>query len=311
MVIETYTLKIDGKEIENINILHISFADAAGVKSDKLTLKVRPDFPKPKPAAKVELIFKRYKNDELITKLDAGLFHVQTVTRTNNKHLSITATGVEFSAKQKEKVSFHYKETKLSNILKVVAKRLDHALKFKTDDLDIKSLNQTNETDLNFLERLAKDYNCLFSIKNDVIYFVNKDNKDLPENIVNVATCSTSTIKHSSKTYYKSCIASWHDKDLAKTITVSVFAGTPVLKIKGAYKTKQEAELKAKAKLLDTNKGIIKGSFSTRGEAIYAGTKVKLIETYKDEDNGVFSVLTCNHTYSDSTGWNVSIEVEN
>ena len=293
------------------DILSISFNDKAGSKSDKVTLTVKPDFVRPAPNTKIELEFKTFKDDKVITSLDCGLFHIQTVTRINNKSLSITATGVEFNEKQKDKISYHYVDTKLSNIVKIVAKRLGHDTNFKTDDLTIKSLHQTNETDINFLERLADDYNVLFSIKNDVLYFVNKDDATLPKNTIDINKCSSSSIKHSSKTYYNSCVASWHDLDAGKLVSVTVESGTPVLKIKGAYKDTTEAKLKAKAKLLQTNKGIIKGSFSSRGLSLYAGTKVNLINTYNNEDDAVYSVESCNHTWSATSGWVSNVEIEN
>jgi phage protein D len=311
MVSDIIELKINGNGVPASDILSLSFNDAIGSKSDKVSLKVIPTFVRPAPNDKIELIFKTFKDDELITSLDCGLFHVQTVTRSNNLSLSITATGVEFNEKQKDRISRHYADTKLSNIINIVAKRLGHDTKFKTDDLTIKSLNQTNETDINFLERLADDYNVLFSIKNDVLYFVNKDDATLPKNTVDINKCASCSIKHSSKTYYNSCKASWFDKDAGKLISVSIFDGTPVLKIKGSYKDKSEAKAKAKAKLLQTNKGIIRGSFSSRGLSLYAGTKVEIINTYKNEDDAVYSVQSCNHTWSATSGWVTGVEIEN
>lgn len=311
MVVDTIDLKIDGKSIEIKNILSLSFYDEAGVKSDKVTFSVMPDFPKPPPNAKLELIFKTLYKDEIIEELDCGLFHVQAVTRNDNKALSITATGVEFNEKQKNKLSHHYVDTKLSSIVKIVADRLGHKTKFQTTDVSIKSLNQTNETDINFLERIAKDYNVLFSIKNDFIYFVNKDDDALPVTKIDISKCSSSSMKHSTKEYYKSCEASWHDIDKAKIIKVTVGDGAPLVKIRSSYKDEADAKIKAEAKLKSINKGTVKGSLSLKGINVYAGTKLELFNTYKGEDDGVFSVENCTHSYSRNGGWNCSLEIEN
>jgi len=273
-------------------------------------LKVFPDFAKPAPDSKMEVIFKTLQKDEVIEKLECGLFHVQAVTRTDNQALSITATGVQFNEKQKEKLSHHYVDTKLSSIVNLVADRLGHKVKFQTVDPQIKSLNQTNESDINFLERIAKDYNVLFSIKNDIIYFVNKNDDALPISKIDVSSCSSSSIKHSTKTYYKSCEASFHSVDEAKILKVTVGDGTPVIKIKSAYKDKLDAKIKAQAKLDAINKGIVKGSLSLKGKSVYAGTKVELFNTYEGEDDGVFSVESCTHNWN-SRGWTTNLEVEN
>ena len=311
MVVDKIELKIDGQSIDIKNILSLSFNDSAGVKSDKVTLKVMPNFAKPAPSTKLELIFQTFKNDEMIEELNCGLFHVQTVTRTNNKALSITATGVEFNAVQKEKISHHYVDTKLSNIVDIVAGRLGHKVKFESADPQIKSLNQTNESDINFLERISKNYNVLFSIKNDFIYFVNKDDEGLPVSKIDVSLCSSSSLKHSTKTYYKSCEASFHSIDEAKILKVTVGDGEPVIKIQNAYKDEDDAKLKAKAKLDSINKGTVKGSLSLKGVGVYAGTKVELFNTYEGEDDGVFSVESCSHSYSRNGSWTTNIELEN
>ena len=118
MVKSTVDLVIGGELVKVENILSISFDDQAGVKSDKVSIKVVPNFKRPKPNTKLEVTFKSFnKNDELVEELKCGLFHTQTVTRSNNKSLSFTATGVEFNDKQKDKLSHHYKDTKLSNII--------------------------------------------------------------------------------------------------------------------------------------------------------------------------------------------------
>jgi len=311
MVNDMIELSIGGKSVKIEDILSLNFSDSAGVKSDKVSLKVMPYFPKPAPSTKLELTFKALKNGSELESLECGLFHVQTVTRSNTKDLSFSATGVEFNEKQKKKISYHYQKTKLSSIIDIVAGRLGHKVKFEADDIDIKSLNQTNESDINFLDRLSKTYNCMFSIKNDYIYFVNKDDGSLPVTKIDVSKCSSSSLKHSTKTYYKSCEASWHDTDSAKIKKVTFGDGKPVLKMRGTYIDEDDALVKAKSKLKSVNKGTVSGSLSLKGINVYAGTKVELVNTYMGEDDGVYSVVSCNHSYSRNSGWNCSIEIEN
>jgi len=311
VISDVIELMIDGKIVETQSINSISFSDADGVKSDNITFSVMPHFPKPRPSEKIELIFKTLNDNNVVDKLDCGLFHVQTVTRTNNKSLSITATGVEFNEKQKEKLSHHYVNTKLSSIIKIVGDRLGHDIKFKSVDPTIKSLNQTNETDIHFLERISKDYNVLFSIKNDIVYFVNKEDKTLPITTIDITKCSSSSLKHSTKTYYKSCEATWHDLNTGETKKVTIGDGTPVIKINSTYKDEADARVKAKAKLDAINRGTVTGSLSLKGCSVYAGTKVNLINTYNNEDDGVFSIVSCNHSWSRGSGWNCSLELEN
>ncbi|MBL0702568.1 MAG: hypothetical protein JJV95_01110 [Sulfurospirillum sp.] len=314
MVNHAVALKINNEMIKIDNILSVTFNDVAGSKSDRVTVKVVPTFKRPKPSTKLELIFVRLNNNKVVESLECGLFHIQTITRANNQDLSFTATGVEFNDKQKNKLSHHYKDAKLSNIVDIVADRLGHKVKFKTVNPMITSLNQTEETDINFLERLANDYNVLFSIKNDIIYFINKNDDSLPTFTVEAPLCKSISIKHSSKTYYKSALSSYWDIRDGEFKNVTVGKGSPVLKIKYNSKTYQDEadiKIKAQAKLDQSSKGLVQGSFSTSGMKIYAGTRANLLNTFNNEDDGIYSCESCTHTWSRGGGWVSSVEIEN
>ena len=151
--------------------------------------------------------------------------------------------------------------------------------------------------------------NCLFSrIKLFLFYFYLNS---LPNVNIDISTCSTSTLKHTSKKHYSSCTASWHIVDTAKSTSVTVGEGDPSYEMHGSFKDAKEATVKAQAKLLDLNKGTIQGSFSSRPIAIYAGTKVNLTNTYKNEDDGIYSVKSCTHTWANGKSWTVLAEIEN
>ncbi len=313
MVDDIVELTIAGAKVELKDIIKVQFTDHIGSKSDKIVIETVPAYPRPAPEAPCELTFKTLKDGSLIAQHEAGLFHVETTTRTNNRKLTISATGVKFNQPKKVKLSHHYQKTMLSGVVGIVAGRLGHSMKFDTPDVFLKSLYQTNESDVNFLERIAKDYNVLFSIKNDILYFVNKDDGSLPKATVDVTKCEDGSLslKHTTKTHYKSCEASWYVLDERERKKVTVGGGTPVFKMKGHYKTEEEAKTKAKAKLYDINKGTVKGSFSNRGLPLYAGSKVTLTGTYMGEDDGVYSAQTCTHTWTQANGWKTQLEVEN
>jgi phage protein D len=310
MVSYDFDLKIDGKKVDSSLISSLSFKDEIGYKSDVVTVDTLPNFTRPKPNSKVELILRTLKNDEILEELECGLFHVQTVTRKNNNSLSFSATAIEFSDAQKIKESKHYENIKLSSLIEIIGQKLGHKVVFDSDDLTIKSINQTNESALNFLQRLAEDYHTIFSIKNDYLYFVSRDSKTLPQLSLDLNMFISSSIKHSSKTYYQSCEATWHDKDKAVSKVEVVGSGKPQLKISGSYQSVEEARVKARARLALTNKGTVKASISMRGKSIYAGTKLSIKNTYNNEDDGVYSVVSCSHKYSRSGGWTVDVEME-
>jgi len=305
MVKEWYILLIDGSVVNNAQ--NITFEDSAGTKSDRVVISLPPNTVRPKPYAEIQLSLFNSLGDVL----KCGTFYVQSVTRVNNKSLTITATGVKFNQDQKKKKSYHYQNTKLSSIVNLVAKRLKCKVKFTAQDTKIESLYQTNESDINFLYRLAEEYNALFSIKNNYVYFVSRLDNSLPVTIIDATKASNINITHSARTFYKSAEATYYNAKKAKNEKVKVGSGEPTLQIKGAFKNKQDAQIKAKRKLEAVQTGTVNGYLTHKGLKVYAGTMLQLINTYNNEDDKKFYIKHCTHTFSRSSGWVVDIEFEN
>jgi phage protein D len=170
---------------------------------------------------------------------------------------------------------------------------------------------------MHFLNRLAKDYNAIFNIKNDTLYFMqkikeNKKNESLPSCVIDVNKCNDISIEHSNKTMYNSCEVSWHDTKENKSFTkiVPTNGSAPILKFKGSFQTEAEAIEKAKAKLQKANQGLIKGSLSNMGQVVYAGATLTLKNSI-DDDNESYQITTVRHTVNKQSGWVTSIDFEN
>jgi len=303
------TLTIDGVQYYEDKVLQATFTDKAGTKSDRLSISLMPDVPKP-PAGSI-IKFELF--NDLNQYMNCGLFHVQSITRGQNKALSFTATGVEFSTTQKVKRSQHYQDTKLSSIVNIVAERLGHEVKFKTEDIEIISLYQTDETDIQFLDRISEDYDVLFSVKNEILFFVNKEDNDNPLYEVDVEgrECLDITVKTSTKKLYKSCKVEYYDKKLAMWIPQDTGTEQPQLRVKCEAKTEAEALAKGKSKLAQSQRGTVSGNLTAIGQELYAGTRLGLFNTYNYEDDGEYSIETARHTYSRERGWVVDVEFEN
>lgn len=308
MVIKSWCdLTIDGRVYFENEVMSVTFTDKAGTQSDQLSVTLLPTIARPKAGAKVTCIF----YNDLGQILDCGIFYVQSSTRSNNKDLIFSATGVEFNKKQKEKISQNYENTHLKDIVELVAQRLGQELKFQTQDQLVESIYQTDETDIHFLDRLSMQYDVLFSIKSDIIYFVNKGDTALPSYVINAEKCSSISVKYSIKKQYKSCEISYYDRKIAEYVKVNIESGLPVLKVKCPCKTKEEAELKGKARLARTQRGTVSGNLTSVGQEMYAGTKLQLINTYNREDDGFYSIESASHRYNANTGWVVSVDFEN
>lgn len=305
-----FKIVVNGKDITTQlqkNTASINFSDEDGNQSDEITIKAAGDFARPKYEDETKL-WLGYAESGLFY---CGLFRVQNTTK-DKYSISINASGANFSAALKQKRDVSYEKVSLKDVAQIVADR--HALKLKSDfdDMFVQHLSQTNESDLHMMKRLANDYNAIFSIKNGTLVFLkrikeNKVSDELPVFEIDVSECEGYSIKHSNKTLYASCEASWQDTKENKHKSVTVGSGDPVLKIKGQYKSAAEATKKAEAKLQSANRGIKSGTISMYGREIYAGGMLKL--TGAGEDDGEYSIKSVNHTFD--SGWKMSIEIEN
>lgn len=304
-----FKITANGNDITKIlkeNQVSISFKDEANSKADELTLTVIDGFARPKYEDELEL-YLGYDNELSF----CGSFKVQSTTRTKNNTLSISATGVDFSNSLKEKRDITYEHISVKDICSQIAKRNNLELKSDYDDIIFQSLAQSNESDLHFLNRLAKEMNSIFNIKNNTLIFTkkikeNKKNEELPAYLISADECTSLSIKHSNKTLYKSCKSIWHDTKENKTKTVIAGSGEPSLLNKSTFKNEAEALIKATAKLEKANQGIVSGSLAKDGEIIFAGGKLNLIDTF--EDDGEYQIKSVSHEFSDS--WEIKLEFE-
>ena len=306
-----FKIEVNGKDITaqlKKNSVSISFSDEDGNQSDEIVIKAAGDFTRPKYEDEIKL-WLGYAESALFY---CGLFRVQNTTK-DKYSISINASGANFSAELKQKRDTSYEKVSLKDVAQIVAER--HSLKLKSDfdDMFVQHLRQTNESDLHMMKRLSNDYNAIFSIKNDTLIFLkrikeNKVSDALPIFEIDASECDGyPPIKRSNKTYYLSCMASWHDTKENVVQSVTVGSGNPVLKIKGQYKSAAEATKKAEAKLQIANRGIKSGTLSTYGREIYAGGMLKL--TGVGEDDGEYTIKSVNHSLEG--GWKMRVEIEN
>lgn len=274
------------------NLIALNFKDEAGILSDEITLEVAGEFRRPKYQDKLK-VWIGYKESGLWY---CGDFCVQSSERTQHS-TNITATGVDFSNTLKEKKSRSWEKLSLKEVVEKIAK--EHQLGFQAEfeEAKIVYLAQSDESDLSFLKRLAKEYGAMFSIKdNKILFLYKKESEKLPVAKVNLLEAISFSIKHSNKTIYLSARAIWHDTKENKSKEVVVGNGMPQLRIESAFKNSSDAKLKAQAKLKNANSGSISGRLSIYGSKIYAGGLLELNNA--GSDNGVYQINSVNHTLS-------------
>ncbi|HKM19358.1 MAG TPA: hypothetical protein VJY14_04765 [Aliarcobacter sp.] len=308
-----YLIYINGTDTTDVifdKLISMSIVDNANNESDELDISVSGNFTRPKYEDEIK-VYLGYGIDVSLV----GLYKVQRTSK-NFTQLSISATSVDFSDSFKVKRHVTYENVSIKQIVSQVAARHGLEVKCDYDDLYVLSQAQTNESDMHFINRLAKEYNAIFNVKDKTLYFVKKikdggKSEDLPRYGIDVNYCSSINIEHSNTTLYNSCEVSWHDTKENKTIKryYPKSAEEPILKLRGSFKNEALAIERAKAQLEKANQGLIKGSLKKEGELIFAGGVVNLVNNI-DLDSSEYQITKVTHNLSKQSGWTTTIDFE-
>ncbi|PHO09791.1 phage tail protein [Malaciobacter canalis] len=302
---------IDVTEQLNSETSEITFNDEDGTVSDEITLKVEGLHKRPKKDDELKL----WLGTKQTSLFYCGLFKVSRtpVSYGEENFLHITATAVDFSKNLKVKRSQTYENCSVKQVCQVIASRHGLTLKSDFDEIFILHLEQTMESDLHFLKRIAEEYNALFSIKNNTLIFVKrvKDGKKsdaLPRFALEIKDINNARIEPTNKTSYNSCKAVWRDIKSNTQKSITVGDGEPIFMLRDNYENEADAKAKAEAALQKANSGTKEGSVKCDGFEIYAGAILVLTGTLEDDDE--YHIKRVDHI-ANKSGWHITIKIEN
>ncbi len=279
-----YKIVVNGEDVTasiRLYLHSISVTDNHSEQADSLTLVVGAKFKRPAYQDKIKVYV---GHDKALSYL--GLFHVQSTTIRNNKELTINATGVDYQTTLKERRIKTY-ETPLKAVLEEIAGR--HGLEARIDVTEPATAHfeQNNESDVSFLNRLAKEHNAIFNIKNNTLYFV-QDEQQAPSYDIDIAKCISSEITESSTSVYACARAIYQDTTLNQIVSQQVGNGSPVLVVRGEWLCSDDA-IEAAGKALErANAAQGYGRASFKGQAMFAGGIINI-------DGGEYQITTVTH----------------
>ncbi len=241
---------------------------------------------------------------------ESGLYYVGSfvINEVLNKKFttSISATSFDFSLSMKEKKNRSFKNVTTKQIVEKIAKEHEFSVKIDSS-LFVKYIAQTNESDLNFLQRVAKVYDLVFSIKNKTIIMI-KEEETLPAFYIDERECSDYDFRRSKREKYNSVEISWHDTKSHSTKKVMIGEDEPTLKISKRFSNEAEARAVALSELKKTNGKTISGTISTYGQNIIAGGLLD-IDGFGEMDYDIFIAKEVSHRI-DENGYNMTIQFE-
>lgn len=161
--------------------------------------------------------------------VDKGVFKVQSIRHSGTPDvLTIRARAANFGGALTVKKERSFHKTTVGTILQTIAK--EHNLKLKiTDKLGkapIDHIDQSNESDINFITKIAADYDALCAIKNGTLIFITKgagataSGMDIPVVTITRASGDSHDFGVDDTDQYTGVTAKWHDKGAGKTKAV-------------------------------------------------------------------------------------------
>ncbi len=182
-------------------------------------------------------------------------------------------------------------------------------------DFHYDHLDQTDESDINLLIRIAKDHDALATVKGGSLLFVTKGEGKTASGLDMLPIPITKSGKiawsmtFATREDFNSVSANWHDQATGKKEKVTEGDGAPVKKLRHTYANEGEARASAKAALAEIKRSKDTLSMTMPGNpAIAAGGQILAIG-FRAGVNGTWSIKSASHRIN-SGGFTTSIECE-
>lgn len=317
-----YLITIEGKQISpelDARLISLTLVDKRGFQSDQLDITLANHDGKlalPARGAKLALAI-GWKDQALV---DRGVFIVDEVEHSGAPdQLTIRARAADMRNALPGKRSQSWHESTLAEILDSIATR--HSLKSQVSpelrSTSVDHIDQTDESDLHFLTRLAERYDADATIKAGHLLFIPQSGgvtatgKRIPPITISRQVGDSHRYVVSDRNAYSGVIATWYDANTAQRRTVLVGDEQDAKTLRGNLASEAEALAEAKAELQR-----IKRAGSTLSIELAEGLPNLYPETPViaqgfpvDIDDTPWVVVEVSHSISDS-GYSGSVSLE-
>lgn len=300
--------EVDVTDLISKRLVSLNITDETGLVSDKaeILLDNRDSALEIPPTGAILKISIGYEGKEL--KL-MGSYIVDTVDlmspplkmRITAKATNTKIKNLNSKIRSPKSKSWH-NYTLVSIILKIAK---DHEFEATTDEeLDqvfIKHIDQTDESDISFLSRLARDHDAFIKFIDDRLIFIKKGTGtsisgiELPETELSESEITNWNFKISERGKFGRVRTKWHNLADGKEKTVSVGEEEPTYSARYVYVTQDKAEEVAKAKLAEFQRGIKKLSISVVGNPVLKAESKLVITDVKYLENLTWIITNVNH----------------
>jgi len=316
-----YKILADNNDITSAikdRLISLTITDEAGMQSDSLTLVLDDrDNSIELPRKGVQLdVYIGYKETGLVKK---GLFTVDEIEISGTPDtLTIKGKAANMRNSLKAPKTRSFDQKKLGDIIKTIAQdnQLTPKISPELSELVIPHLDQTNESDLHFLTRIAKMYGAVSKpVEGNLLFAIKGETKSVTGKVlsaVNIDRNQTSDYRASlaDRDKYKSVIAYWQDTSTAQKIAVKTSNETPSFTLRHTYPDPEAATQTAKSKMASLNRGT--GTISitlSNGNALLFAESLLNLSGFRDGINGAWTSTRVEHEISGG-GYKTRVDAE-
>ncbi|MEB7192345.1 phage late control D family protein [Escherichia coli] len=342
--IPDYSITAGGEILSDLNnrIMSVSMTDNRGFEADQITISVddADGMVKLPPRGTQLALSMGWKDEPLIYK---GLYTVDEISHEGPPDmLQITASSADFREEfnVKREVSWH--DVTVERVVSAIASR--YKLKAQISEMlmniEIDHADQTEESDMSFLTRMADMLGAIATVKNGYLLFiqpgggVTADGKALPSFALTRSHGDRHRFRIADRQAYTGVQAYWLDLNFGKKKKVSVKRRKPpkpkkeksssregdymegaegnVYVLRKTYQNEEAAKRAAAAKWQQLQRGTAEFSITlARGRADLYPEMHGTVSGFKAEiDNQDWIIAKAEHVIDDSGGFTTQLELE-
>ncbi|MGE4339443.1 MAG: contractile injection system protein, VgrG/Pvc8 family [Pigmentiphaga sp.] len=316
----TFRITHDSQDITSKiadRLLSLRVTDEAGITSDQFDLAVDNRdgaIAIPETGAVLQVAM-GYEGMPLY---DMGRFTIDEVESSGMpRTLSLRGKAADMKASLKSQKKRDWDKTTLGKIVDTIAG--EHGMEAKVAekyrDIEITHLDQTYESDMNILTRLADQYGAVMKPAGGFLLFVergvgvNADGQPLPTLPISIEDALYWRASIHERQFYARVGAHWRDKRKSAVAYVYAGSGDPVMYVRHPHKSESDALAAAESKLRQLSRGRTSLSITLRGQPVLCAEMPILVSLADAIADGEWIIVRAEHRF-DGAGLTSSIEAQ-
>lgn len=318
-----YRIEANGKDITELlrgQVSQLTITDEAGYKSDKLSLTLADSgIALPEPGAELTA-YVGYRNELRLM----GKYIVDTVTLNfPPDSMAISANAAPFEQSKNGMTPLQSQKSRsfpagtIYDLVMTIAN--DHNLAPALDaglaKVQLSHIDQSDESDMNLLTRIAKQYDAIAKANGGRLLFVKRgEGKSttgaaMPKIHITKEQVTSGSVKISQCRAFKQVVATYRDTAGAMNVEVAAGKGEPVHRIKGVFSDSVQASAAAQKQLKAFERGKRTLSLSIPFAPDLVAESRIILKDFRSGIDGEWGVTRATHTIN-SSGGITAIEAE-